>query len=150
MGDWIQAAHDLGVPEAIALMFMAGLAWVGVRLFGRKSGILTRLGHKGERFFERYIGLADTLEPAIQRQTENSEKMLDLHRDPSAPCNTLPLRRAGIAAADALEAIAGAVQADVAPQVAVIKAALEPSGGDDQKDDGQPEPHEAGRTEDNS
>jgi hypothetical protein len=133
MLDWIQAARDLGVPATIALMFMAGLAWIGVRLFGRTGGILTRLGYKAEAFFERYIGLADTLEPAIQKQTETSDKMLELHRDPSAPCNTLPLRQAGIAAADALEAIGNAVHADVAPQVAAIKTALEPPGSDREK-----------------
>jgi hypothetical protein len=137
MLDWIKAAHDLGVPEAIALMFMAGLAWIGVRLFGRTSGIVTRLGFKGEEFFERYIGLADTLEPAIHKQTETSDKMLELHRDPAAPCNTLPLRRAGIAAADALEAIGNAVHADVAPQVAAIKTALEPASGERESHDGE-------------
>ena len=130
MSEWIRAAYDLGVPATIALMFVAGLAWIGVRLFGTKNGILTRLGYKGEEFFERYIGLADTLEPSIRKQTEASEKMLELHRDPSAPCNTLPLRRAGIAAADALDAIGRAVHADVAPHVAVIKTALEPTGKD--------------------
>ncbi len=127
MLDWIRAAHDLGVPAAIALMFMAGLAWVGMRLFSRKGGILTGLGYKGEQFFERYIGLADTLEPAIEKQTEASEKMLALHADPTAPCNTVPLRRAGMAAADALESIATAVHADVAPEVAIIKTALAPT-----------------------
>jgi hypothetical protein len=140
MLDWIKAAHDLGVPEAIAMMFMAGLAWVGVRLFGSKSGILTRLGYKGEQFFERYIGLADTLEPAIHKQTETSDKMLELHRDPSSPCNTTPLRRAGIAAADALEAIGNAVHADVTPHVAAIKTALEPPAADQGKHDHQTPP----------
>jgi hypothetical protein len=127
MIDWIRAAHDLGVPDAIALMFMAGLAWIGVRLFGPTNGILTRLGYKGEIFFERYIGLADKIEPAIEKQTNTSEKMLELHRDAAAPCNTLPLRRAGMAAADALDVIGSAVHADVAGHVAAIKTALAPA-----------------------
>ncbi len=139
MLDWIRAAHDLGVPAAIALMFMAGLAWVGMRLFRRNGGILTGLGYKGEQFFERYIGLADTLEPAIQQQTEVSERMLELHADPSAPCNTLPLRRAGIAAANALETIATAVHANVGPEVAIIKTALQPSDGDARRIEGESE-----------
>ncbi|NLX54345.1 MAG: hypothetical protein GXY58_04455 [Planctomycetaceae bacterium] len=138
MLDWIRAAHDLGIPAAIAMMFMAGLAWVGMRLFSRHDGILTGLGYKAEQFFERYIGLADALEPAIQKQTEASEQMLALHRDASAPCNTVPLRRAGIAAADALDTIATALHADVAPEVAIIKIALEPTGSDAPRINGEP------------
>jgi len=139
MLNWIRAAHDLGVPAAIALMFMAGLAWVGIRLFSRNGGILTGLGYKGEQFFERYIGLADTLEPAIQKQTEASERMLALHSDPAAPCNTVPLRRAGIAAADALESVAAAVHADVAPEVAIIKSALAATDGEEKELDSPPQ-----------
>jgi hypothetical protein len=145
MLDWIRAAHDLGVPAAIALMFMAGLAWVGMRLFSRNGGILTGLGYKGEQFFERYIGLADTLEPAIQKQSEASERMLALHGDPSSPCNTVPLRRAGIAAANALESIATAVHADVAPEVAIIKTALAATDSEEKKLDGQPEERALGK-----
>jgi len=104
---------EIGFMASFALVFLVGIIWM-----------FAKLGPLLIEFFKRYIALADVFTEHLEATKTIAQDMLALHKEPSSPCNTIPLRHAGIAAADVLDEIGDKVGADVAKSTQKIRDAL--------------------------
>ncbi len=108
---------EIGFTVTFALAMLTGMVWLGCKL----APLLLA-------FFRKYIDLADTLKSHFERSANLQEELAMLHKGHNAPCNTLPLRKAGIAAADALEEIGDKIGADVVKTTQKMRDALAING----------------------
>lgn len=137
MPDWFDGIERVGVAVTVLTFLGLGLwkacRYLGLRLFGEEKGIVTTITAKYVLFMETYREHLPVIRQIVQADHERAGKVLDfteqmtIAHGPGGACNPAPLKKAGVAAADALVAIAEGDTERVKLHAQQIKKHLDPA-----------------------
>lgn len=136
MPDWFDGIERVGVAVTVLVFLGLGIwkafRFLGLRLFG-ETGIVTRVGDRFIAFMDQSEHHMTAVLSIVKHESERGEAQTQLCREmahvhsPGGACDPRPLKQAGLAAADAIVALADGDAAAVRTHAAEIKRHLEPA-----------------------